>query len=136
MDDYQVSHYMSTELITVTPEMEIRRAVHLLLKHGVSGVPVVDEAGMLKGMLTERDCIEVVLHASYHDEPGAAVEKYMATQVMSVGPDANLMDVAELLVTCPHRRFPVVDEGRLVGLISRCDVLRALDKGVWFTPKD
>ncbi len=136
MDEHQVKDYMITDLIVAAPQMEIRRAVHLLLKHGISGVPVIDDSGGLVGMLTERDCIEVALHASYHDEPGGTVQQYMSSPVTVVSPDTSLMDVAELLLTTPHRRFPVVDEGRLVGLISRCDVLRVLDKGVWFTPKN
>ena len=134
MDSYSVRERMTTDVIVVKPDMEIRRAVHLLLSNGVSGVPVVDDAGRLLGVLTERDCIGVALHASYHDEPGGSVAKFMTTEVKTVTPETSLMEVAEMLVDSPHRRFPVIEDGRLVGLISRHDVLRAIDSGSWFQP--
>lgn len=133
MEDYQVKHYMTADVIVIKPDLEIRRAVHLLLNRDISGVPVVDDDGAVQGMLTERDCIEIALQASYHDEPGGTVGKYMTAPVISVTPETSLMDVAEMMVESPHRRFPVLEEGRLVGLISRRDVLRALDKGPWFS---
>lgn len=133
MEQYRVRDHMRTNLVVVAPKIDIRQAVHILLESGFSGVLVTDDHDVLKGILTERDCIEVALHAGYHDEPGGAVEEFMSTNLYTVEPDANLMDVAELFVTLPHRRFPVVDEDRLVGLISRRDVLSALDRGNWFS---
>jgi CBS domain-containing protein len=87
---------------------------------------------MLLGILTERDCIEVALHAGYFDEMGGSVEQYMTTPVESVNPDSTLMDLAELFAHSPFRRCPVVEEGKLVGLICRRDILRALSDGAWF----
>jgi CBS domain-containing protein len=128
----RVRDIMTTDLLNVTPETEIMRAVHLLVTEDVSGLPVVDQQGMLLGILTERDCIEVALHAGYFDEIGGSVEQYMTTPVESVNPDSTLMDLAELFAHSPFRRCPVVDEGKLVGLICRRDILRALSDGAWF----
>jgi CBS domain-containing protein len=128
----RVRDIMTTDLLNVTPETEIMRAVHLLVTEDVSGLPVVDQQGMLLGILTERDCIEVALHAGYFDEMGGSVEQYMTTPVESVNPDSTLMDLAELFAHSPFRRCPVVEEGKLVGLICRRDILRALSDGAWF----
>lgn len=133
MEQYRVRDHMITDVLVVSPQIDIRQAVHVLLKSGFSGVPVTDDGDILKGMLTERDCMEAALHAGYHDEPGGAVAEYMSTKLNTVLPEDNLMDVAEMFVTLPHRRFPVVEEDKLVGIISRRDVLAALDRGNWFT---
>jgi CBS domain-containing protein len=128
----RVRDMMKTDLLSVTPQTEIMRAVHLLVTEDVSGLPVVDQQGMLLGILTERDCIEVALHAGYFDEMGGSVEQYMTTPAVSVNPDSTLMDLAELFAHSPFRRCPVVEEGKLVGLICRRDILRALSDGAWF----
>lgn len=122
----RVRDFMTTEVLSVTPETEIMRAVHLLVSEDISGLPVVDEQGMLLGIVTERDCIEVALHAGYHDEMGGRVEQYMTSSVETVGPDTTLMDLAELFSRSRFRRCPVVEDGKVVGLICRRDILRAL----------
>ncbi len=106
--------------------------VNLLVEQDISGVPVVDDDGVLVGILTERDCIRVALSAGYYDELGGAVRNFMSEPVETASPDDNLMDVANRFATSTYRRFPVVDDGRLVGLISRRDVLEALLTGAWF----
>lgn len=128
----RVRDFMTTVPLSITPETEIMRAVHLLVSEDISGLPVVDEQGMLVGILTERDCIEVALQAGYFDEMGGSVEKYMTTPVETADPDTSLMDLAELFARSPFRRCPVIEEGKLVGLICRRDILRALSSGAWF----
>lgn len=128
----RVSDFMTTDVLSVTPGTEIMRAVHLLVSADISGLPVVDEQGKLLGIVTERDCIEVALHAGYYDELGGSVEQYMTSPVTTVGPDTTLMDLAELFARSPFRRCPVVEDGKLLGLICRRDILRAMTKGAWF----
>ena len=128
----RVRNYMTTNLLSVAPDTEIMQAVHTLVSNDISGLPVVDEHGMLCGILTERDCINVALHAGYFDELGGRVRQYMTTPVESVSPNSTLMDVAERFAKAPFRRYPVVEEGRLVGMIFRRDILRALSSGTWF----
>jgi CBS domain-containing protein len=128
----RVRDFMTTAPMSITPDTEIMRVVHLLVSEDISGLPVVDEQGMLVGILTERDCIEVALQAGYFDELGGRVERYMTTPVETAEPDSALMDLAELFVRSPFRRCPVVEEGKLVGLICRRDILRALTSGAWF----
>ena len=129
----QVRDYMSTELVTVSPQTEITHAVQILIENDISGVLVVDDSGGLSGIVTERDCIAIASSAGYYDELGGPVTGFMSAPVETVTPDANLVDVAVRMTNSPYRRFPVLEDGKLVGLISRRDVLRALGSGSWFT---
>jgi CBS domain-containing protein len=125
--EVKVSRYMASHLVTFTADMEIMQAVHVLIRHKISGAPVVDAGGKLIGMLSEKDCLRVAVLA---DKPGfdtPLVGDYMATKVDTVSPDTDLFDVASHFAEVSYKRFPVVDKGRLVGQISRTDVLRAID---------
>lgn len=128
----RVKDYMSRRVFTVSEDMDVTDAVHMLVKHDISGAPVVDRDGRLTGMLTERDCIAVALNAGYFDEPGGHVADYMTTPVETVTIDESLMDIAVRFRDTRYRRFPVMRDGEMVGVISRRDVLRALQRGSWF----
>jgi len=133
VEPLRVRDYMTTEVLTIEPQVEIMRAIHLLVERDVSGILVVDEQKRLLGILTERDCIRTAIEGGYFDETGGVVGDFMSAPVQSVSPDDSLLDVAELFADSPFRRCPVVAEGRLVGLIGRRDVLRALKSGAWFS---
>ena len=128
----RVADYMTHTVTTVTPDTDIMRAVYLLVANDISGVPVVDAQGAPVGILTERDCLTVALNAGYFDEPGGLVADYMTSPVETVAPSDRLMDIAIRFRDTRFRRFPVVDAGILVGILSRRDVLRSLKRGVWF----
>ncbi|MBY4893867.1 CBS domain-containing protein [Rhodobacteraceae bacterium N5(2021)] len=121
-----VSDHMARHLVTLSPDQEINNAMHVLLKHGVSGAPVVDGEARLVGILTEKDCLRAALEASYYRDWGKPVSAYMQRDVATIEPDIDILAACQTLLDGPYRRFPVVDDGRLVGLISRTDVLRAL----------
>jgi CBS domain-containing protein len=129
----RVREFMNTDLQTATPDTEIMSAVRQLVAQGISGLLIVDDSGALVGILTERDCIAVALQAGYFDEAGGRVEQFMTANVDTVDPDANILDLAQMLAKAPYRRYPVVEDGRLIGLICRRDVLRALTTGNWFS---
>jgi CBS domain-containing protein len=97
-----------------------------------SGVIVVDDANVVVGVITERDCIAAATSADYYGEWGGPAGMYMSSPVEYVNPDDNLVDVADRMAKSTVRRYPVIDDGRLVGLIARRDVMRALGAGaVW-----
>ncbi len=123
----RVRDYMSGNVITFTPDMEILEAVHILVTNRISGAPVLDLRGNLIGMLSERDCIKVALNAAYHNEWGGRVEEFMSREVKTVDADASIVDVGEIFVEMSYRRLPVVENNRLVGQISRHDILRAME---------
>ncbi len=119
---------MAANPITVTPAMGILEAIHKLVEHRISGVPVVDLRGNLVGMLSEHDCLRVALQSSYHEQLGGKVSEYMTGSVKTVDADDSIVELAELFLNSSFRRFPVMERQRLVGQISRRDVLRALEK--------
>jgi CBS domain-containing protein len=118
--------YMSAALITFTPDTDILAAINQLIDKRISGAPVVDRQGNLVGVLSEKDCLRVALHASYHGESAGTVADYMHREVKTVDAEANIADVAAMFLMDDYRRYPVISDNRLVGQISRRDVLRAL----------
>ena len=122
-----VRDYMSATLVTFTPDTDILAAINQLITRRISGAPVVDRQGNLVGVLSEKDCLHAALQASYHGESAGAVAEYMHGEVKTVDADANIADVAAMFLREDYRRYPVIRENRLVGQISRRDVLRALE---------
>lgn len=122
-----VKDYMARTLVTFTPDMDVLDAVAMLCKHRIAGAPVVDKAGTLIGILSEADCMKVTLNAGYHGIWGGPVSDFMSKNVKTVDANMSIIDLAELFMESRFRRFPVMDENRLVGQISRRDVLRALE---------
>lgn len=123
----RVRNYMARDLISFRPDTDVLDAIHDLVKHRVAGAPVVDHHGDLIGMLSELDCMKVALDASYYGQRGGPVSDYMTTDVETIDAETNIVDLAERFVSSRFRRFPVLKDGRLVGQISRRDVLRALE---------
>lgn len=126
LDSVRVRDYMSTELVTFRPEMEMMAAVHQLVKTGHSGAPVIDASGKLVGMLSERDCLNIAMIAAQDTCVAGPVSQYMTSKVASVTSDTSLTQLAALFLQNPYRRYPVIDNGKMVGQISRSDVLRAI----------
>ena len=127
MQSVKVREYMAASLVTFTPEMEIMDAIEALVRNRISGAPVVDEHGNLVGILSEQDCMKVALHAGYYGDPGGRVAEYMSTEVRTVDADTSIVELARTFLDTPYRRYPVLENERLVGQISRRDVLRALE---------
>lgn len=122
----KVRDYMVKDVLTVTPDTEITRVVDILIENDISGLVVLDENGVTTGIVTERDCIATVMHSGYFDELGGPVSEFMSSPVETAAPEDSLVDVAERFVSSAFRRFPVLEDGRLAGIIARRDVLRAL----------
>jgi len=122
-----VRDYMSANLITFAPDTDILTAINRLIEKRISGAPVVDKQGNLVGILSEKDCLRVALQASYHGESAGTVAEYMHADVRTVDADANIADVAAMFLNEEYRRYPVMRHNRLVGQISRRDILRALE---------
>ena len=123
-----VSAHMTRDVVVLTPDTSVHEALRRLLAHGISGAPVVDARGEVVGMLTGRDVIGAIWDASYHRDLGGPVSACMSREVVVVQEADELLDVIELFLKSPYRRFPVLAGTRLVGLISRRDVLRAIEE--------
>jgi len=122
----KVKDYMSANLVILSPSMPILDAARQLVECRISGAPVLDKQGNLVGLLSEKDCMRIALHAGYHSEAAGAVAEYMHKEVKTVDADRSIVDVAMMFIDDGYRRYPVMKDGRLVGQISRRDVLRAL----------
>lgn len=123
----KVKEYMGRTKITFTPEMDVLRAIHILIEQKISGAPVIDDHGNLVGFLSEKDCMKVALNAGYHGEAGGRVSEFMAEQVKTIDVETPIIELAEFFLNSPFRRYPVVEDNRLVGAVSRRDVLMALE---------
>ncbi len=122
----KVREYMTESLVTFKPETEVLDAMHALVSNGISGAPVIDQTGELVGVLSEKDCLRVTIVFSYHGEGHGQVADYMSPNPEFVHPDMTILELAEKFQQTPYRRFPVMERNRLVGVISRHDVLRGL----------
>ena len=118
---------MVTSLVTFDPGMLLSDAMAVLLSKRISGAPVVDGQGNLIGIISKKDCLKVAFRAGYHKERAGPVSDYMSRDVQTVDAGTDIVTVAEQFLKGPFRRFPVLEDNRLVGQISRHDVLRALE---------
>lgn len=123
-----VDDYMARDLTTFQPDDDIHSAVRVLLDTHFSGAPVVDANGNLAGMLSKKDCLQVVYNTSYHQDWGGQVQDYMTRGVSTLDSGTDIMRAADQFTQSMYRRFPVMERGRMIGQISRCDILRALDE--------
>ena len=123
---FSAKNFMISTLVTFSPHMDVTDAIHELVKEGVSGAPVVDEKGSLVGILTERDCLDAFLKASYYSEPAGPVSEFMSRDVKTVDADESIIQVAQRLAQTKYRRYPVLQSDRLVGMLGRREVLRAM----------
>jgi predicted transcriptional regulator len=118
---------MATDLIVFMPGDDIHTAVKMLLEKRISGAPVVDRRGRLVGVLSKKDCMEVVYSTSYHQEWGGRVEDYMSKEVTTIASGTDIIKAADIFMSSTFRRFPIMKNDRMTGQISRADLLRALE---------
>jgi CBS domain-containing protein len=116
---------MSTKLVTLSPSTDVVKAIGDLLKHRISGAPVVDQDGRFLGVFSEKSSMSVLVQAAYEQLPSTEVAAFMDTDLgRTILEDASFLDCARIFRETHYRRLPVVRGGQLVGLVSRRDVLR------------
>lgn len=122
---------MTPRLITTRAETPIFEAIRVLLKQRISGMPVVDDEGHMVGMLSEVDCLKVVsggeFYSDDHSEEGV-VGDYMTPVGQTIGPDVDIYALSQTFLTLAVRRLPIVQDGTLLGQVSRRDVVKAIDE--------
>ncbi len=112
---------MTKDVITVNPQMLIYEALDLLKKHAVSGLPVVDTQDHIVGILSEKDVLELLLNQSVAVKD--TVENYMTREVISFSEDDNAIDICKFFIRSHIRRVPIVSGEKLVGVVSRRDIV-------------
>jgi CBS domain-containing protein len=113
---------MTRDVVTVTPMCRLYDAVELMLERRVSGLPVVDDKQRLVGIISEFALLVLTYDKDAGDE---TVAQHMTRPVTSVEENALLSDIADIFILNRFRRVPVTRDGRLVGIISRRDLMRA-----------
>jgi len=126
MHSILVADYMDHNPHAVSASTSIKDAVAMMLKERVIGVPVIDDDKKLIGYLSEQDCVKDMLNDAFHCEEPGAVSTAMQTDILSVSPDTTIVKIAETIMGNRPKNYPVLTDGKLVGLITRSDVLRAL----------
>jgi CBS domain-containing protein len=124
---FKVSDYMTRKLITFKSDQRIESAIDTLIKYRISGAPVVNAKNELIGIISEGDCIKHISESRYYNMPmdNNTVEKHMVKNVDTIDGDMNIFDAASKFLESKHRRFPIVENGKLVGQISQKDILKA-----------
>jgi CBS domain-containing protein len=113
----KASEIMTRNVVTVDENAGVGDAARLLARNRISGVPVVNAGGALVGLVTEHDLIA---------KPGNTVAEIMTRGVISVSPDTELEAIQHLLTNQRIRRVPVVADGKVVGIVSRSDLVRQI----------
>lgn len=149
MDELTVRDIMQADVITVGPSTTVRELADILAKHKISGVPVVGEDGRVLGMVSEADVIlqDADLHFPYYIQFldsiiylqsftkfeerfrkmfGSKVTEVMSDEVVEISPDASVRDAAALMADHKVNRLPVIEDGRLVGILTRGDIVQAI----------
>ncbi|MFS4482419.1 CBS domain-containing protein [Hyunsoonleella sp. 2307UL5-6] len=123
----KVSDYMTRNLVTFSTTQSIESVMEALVKNRISGGPVVNEKQELVGIISEGDCIKQISESRYYNMPlqEQTIEKHMVNNVETIDGNMNIFDAAKKFLDSKRRRFPIVENGKLVGQISQKDVLKA-----------
>lgn len=114
---------MTTNVCTIQPQASVQEIAQLLYQKRISGAPVVDADGRIIGIITEADIISKV------DREGLSVGDIMSHEVISVEEETPVNEIAALLTERKIKRVPVVRDGKLVGIVSRADIVHAVAQG-------
>lgn len=123
----KVRDYMTTSLITFKPDQTVQEVVESLIKNRISGGPVVNDRQELVGVISEGDCLKQLSESRYYNMPleHDNVEKRMAKDVETIDGNMDVFDAANKFLQSKRRRFPIVENGKLIGQISQKDILKA-----------
>ena len=116
---------MTTNVIAVKEDMILTEVIRLLLRWHISGVPVVDDDGKLVGIVTEHDLVNFTISGNAATTRAGEV---MTKQVTTYTPDTLVVDIINHFAAHRIRRVPVVEDGKLIGIISRRDILREMNR--------
>ena len=126
-EPFKVSDFMTKDLITFRANQSVEEVINTLIKNRISGGPVVNERNELIGIISEGDCIKQISESRYYNLPleQENIEKHMAKNVETIDGNLNIFDAARQFLSSKRRRFPIVEDGKLVGQISQKDILKA-----------
>lgn len=117
---------MSRKVVSFDVKDDVGDVVAVLLENKITGAPVLDENRNVIGFISEQDCIKEMLNTAFYCDLTANAGDVMIKEVLTVDVDTSISELAEQLTTNKPKMYPVVEQGKLVGIISRSDVLQEL----------
>jgi CBS domain-containing protein len=126
-----VRNYMKKASRTFRADEDMSQAMAVLARSSFPAIPVVDEDGLVVGLLTEKDVVRTIINWAYEQRAGGPVSNYMSPLEVMVTPEMDLLTAARAFLECHFSCLPVMDGDRLVGRLLRHDVLKGIEK--WAT---
>lgn len=129
-DEIKVCKHMSKNIIAFRPEQTIPEVIQLLIANKISGGPVVNQKNEVVGIISEGDCIKQISNGQYYNMPieSVKVEEVMVRNVETIDGNMSIFEAADKFLTARRRRFPIVEDNKLVGMLSQKDILKAAMK--------
>ena len=124
MENKQARQVMNTDVVTVTKDVKLTKAMRIMLDHRVSGLPVVERnTKKLVGIITEHDTVNFAFSG---DADATNVGEAMTNEVFTFSPDVSLERIVNCFATNRVRRVPIVEDQKVVGIVSRRDIMREM----------
>ena len=121
----EIKNAMTTNLLTVKRQTPIYEAIRILVDKNITGLPVVNDDMTLAGIISEKDVMKLLYDT---ENKQGIVEDFMTENPSSFDQDDSLIDVAECFIKNHFRRVPITSEGKLVGIVSRKDIIKYILK--------
>ena len=127
LENILVKDYMSKEIISFHKSDSIFEVKRVLLEKKISGAPIISKSGKLIGIISETDIMKQIIDSKYFNMPMSrtTVSKYMTKNVDYISPNETIFDAAEKFLRLKRKRFPVMESNRILGIISRVDIIAA-----------
>ena len=122
---FEAKSIMTTNVVSVKRDTGIYEAIRAMVKNNITGLPVVNDDGSIAGILSEKDVLKLLYNIE--DKPGS-VEDFMTEEVVCFDHDESLIDISECFIANNFRRVPILADGKLVGIISRKDIIEYILK--------
>jgi CBS domain-containing protein len=116
-----------SNIVTFKPDQPIQDVISTIINKKIAGAPVLDDQHHLVGIISEKDCLRLIVDQAYYNMPAETrkVSDYMTLKVQTLSPKTNIVEAAIEFLNSPIRRFPIVENGMLIGQVSRRHILRA-----------
>lgn len=127
-EQIRVEDHMNKSVVCFNSSQTILEVMDSIIKNAISGGPVVSETNEILGIISEGDCIKQITESKYYNLPlnEMSIGHYMTKNVICVSPSDSIFDVADKFLTTKKRNFPVIHQGKIIGLISQKNVLKAV----------
>jgi CBS domain-containing protein len=114
-------------IVTFTPDQPIQEVIAIIIDKKIAGAPVLDDEHHLIGIISEKDCLRLIVDQAYYNMPAETrkVSDYMTAKVQTLPSKTTILEAATEFLNAPIRRFPIVENGMLIGQVSRRHILRA-----------